>query len=115
VPLHLGNFPITGYVVKIYLHGAADPFKVDNVGASTYEYTKSDLNVNQQYDFRVAATYGVDKKGAYAGPLTMTAGLLPDAPTLAQGSVDNQHIRITITDGAQTGSSAISQYNYKYR
>jgi hypothetical protein len=62
VPLHLGNFPITGYVVKIYLHGAADPFKVDNVGASTYEYTKSDLNVNQQYDFRVAATYGVDKK-----------------------------------------------------
>jgi hypothetical protein len=55
------------------------------------------------------------KKGDYAGPITMTAGLLPDAPTLAQGSVDNQHIRITITDGAQTGSSAISQYNYKYR
>lgn len=87
VPAHLGDFTpkIDGYVVKIYVHGEANPFKTDSVDANTFEYTKTDLNVGQQYDFRVAATYDGNKQSAYAGPISMTAGLLPDAPTLAQG------------------------------
>lgn len=64
------------------MFGDEDSFKNTPLDANAREFTKTDLEINQKYEFRVVATYGVDKQGSYAGPITLVAGVLPEAPTL---------------------------------
>ena len=112
-PTDTGGTVITRYEYR-YQEGTAAGGTWRSAGTNTSR-TLSGLKANTQYTFQVRAVNSEGDSDASAAVTERTEKTAPDAPTSLTVSTKSTTAVLSWTAGADTGGSAITRYEYRYK
>jgi hypothetical protein len=109
-PLSTGGSAITGYTVSSNSGGTDS-----NAGSTDLSHTVTGLTNGQTYTFTVVATNDVGAGLASDPSVAITLPTEPTAPLNVATEVKSSSIKLTWSDPASTGGSAITDYVIEYK